>query len=193
MKSAILLILSILLFTSNPCYFLSCWFCNPKGEDIYDAECYLESAQVPLGRNEITALPRGLSKQECPTTDDLCSSTTVIMSHEGKLRNVTTRGCGTWNNELGMLGFSGSRASGVPDCKKRVIGSKIIIEVEVCFCYTDLCNGNTDITHVEKQQMKANDSTKLLSKLEKLEREAETLEKGVNKIQETIHELRDEA
>ena len=40
--------------------------------------------------------------------------------------------------------------------------------------------------------MKTNDSTKNLSKSEKLEREAITLEEGANKIQETIQKLKDD-
>ena len=78
METAILLIFPILLFTSNPCCFLSCWFCKPNDEYVYDAECTQESAQVPIGPNETTALPWGLSKQECPNTVDLCGSVNII-------------------------------------------------------------------------------------------------------------------
>ena len=71
---------------------------------------------------------------------------------------------------------------------------------EVCFCTSDFCNGNAKISHEEDQLGETSDSTKFLDKLEELEREAETLvdrlrdveEKG-DKIQETIHQLRDAA
>ena len=66
MKAAISIILLIILFASNPCCCLSCWFCNPKDENFYDAECTQEFAQVPIGPNETTDLPMGLSKQHCP-------------------------------------------------------------------------------------------------------------------------------
>ena len=64
----------------------------------------------------------------------------------------------------------------------------MIGEAEWCFCTADLCNGNTNISNIEKQQMKIN-----VNKLEELEREAKTLEKGINEIKETIQELRDAA
>ena len=192
MKTAILIILSIILFASNPCCCLSCWFCNPKDENFYDAECTQEFAQVPICPNETTDLPMGLSKQDCPTMDDLYSSTTFSIPHNGYPLNLTTRVCSTWNTEVGMNGFAGSWASGVSDCIKRGIGNKNIIEVAVCLCYYDLCIEYTNITPVQNQQMKTNDSTKNLSKSEELEREAETLEEGANKIQETIQKLKDD-
>ena len=66
-------------FIQKVCYiifYLSCWFCNPKDENFYDAECTQEFAQVPICPNETTDLPMGLSRQDCPTMDDLYSSTT---------------------------------------------------------------------------------------------------------------------
>ena len=67
---------------------------------------------------------------------------TVSISHEAKLRNLTIRGWGAWNTEFGMIGFTGSRASGLTDYMKRGIGNMKIIEVEVCLYYTELCKGN---------------------------------------------------
>ena len=186
MKTAILHMFSILLLYLTPCSFLFCWLCNPPDENQYDVECLQESAQIPRDPDETTALPSGLTKQECSSSKDACVSFTASISHQGKLFNLTRRTCGTWKHGI----------KNGTECLKTDIWDKIPIiigEAEWCFCTTDLCNGNTNISHIEKQQMKVNDSTKFLDKLEELEREAETLEEGVNEIQETIHELRDAA
>jgi len=198
MKTTIWLMLSILLLKWNPCSFLACWFCIPKDENKYDFECLQESAHVPIGQNETTSLPSGLSKQECVTKSNVCASMTFGIIQEGKLLNFTTRSCGSWSTELIKIAGIGS---GGTKCIKRDIANKNFVDgAEVCFCTSDFCNGNSKISHEEDQLGETNDSTKFLDKLEELEREAETLvdrlgdvEEKVNKIQETIHELKDAA
>ena len=188
MKTTILHMLCILVLYLNPCSFLSCWLCNPPDENQYDLECLQESAQVPTDPIETTTLPNGLSKEECPISKDACVSFTASISHQGKLRNITRRCCGVWNS--GMMKLYGTGSSGTK-CLEIDISDKMptmIGEAEWCFCTTDLCNGNTNISNIEKQQMKIN-----VNKLEELEREAKTLEKGINEIKETIQELRDAA
>ena len=190
MKTAILHILSILLLHLNPCSFLICWKCKAY-ENRFDLECLQKSAQVPRDPNETTALANGLSKQECPSPNDTCVSLTLSTLHQGKILNITARNCYPWNTEISKLVRTGSSGT---KCLKQDIADKTIIgDAELCACTTDLCNGNSNISHVEKQKIKENHSTKFLTKLEELEREAETLEIGVNEIKETIHELRDTA
>ena len=187
MKPAILLMFSIVLLTSNPCFFLSCWFCIPKYENEYDfdIECLQESVRAPITPNDTTVLPSGLSKEECLYPASVCASMTYIVSHKGKHLNFTTRSCASWNTGIG--------SSGTKCIKKDIADEDFIGSGEVCFCKTDLCNGKNNISYVEKQQMKRDDSTKLIDKPEAVKREADTIEKGVNEMQGTTHELRDAA
>ena len=184
MMNTIFFTFSIVLSTSNPSSFLTCWKCDPYHE--MATECAQDSAQIPTNPKETTALPTGLSTQVCSdSADSACASMRSGMMSEGKLIFVTVRQCFPGMGSLGNK------------CFEQEISDAFVGKTEICVCNTHLCNGNTNISRTELPLTKAKDFSMFLAKVDELEREAETLvdklenvEGNVKEIEETIHELK---